>query len=166
MYLVHETTSQSLKKILNENCIKSLNLLEPKYINQGDGVYKNNKFVYFTTTDKLFDKKYIGHILIYINSDILYNRAFFVSTHHSKYPDKLYEKTINNIKHYKRKYNRYTKNYNEILKKLYKYSTNFGKAYNVFQQVAIKNKINIANYIIGIYISEYINDKETDKLIY
>jgi len=168
MFLVHETTSQSLKNILNENCIKSLNLLEPKYINQGDGVYKNNKFVYFTTTDKLFDKKYIGHILIYINSDILYNRAFYVSTCHSNCPDKLYEETINNIKHYKRKYNRYTKNYNEILQKLYKHSTNIlnGKAYNAFQQVAIKNKINIANYIIGIYISEYKKNTEIDKLIY
>jgi hypothetical protein len=126
--------------------------------------------VYFTTTDKLFDKKYIGYILIYINSDILYNRAFYVSTHHSAYPDKLYEeKIINNTKQYKRKYNRYTKNYNEILKKLYNYSTNIsnGKAYNAFQQITIKNKINIANYIIGIYISEYksINNTETDKLI-
>lgn len=169
MYLVHETSHQSLKEILNENCIKSLNLLKPSYLNQGDGIYKNNKFVYFTTIEKLFDK-YVGNIVIYINSDILYNRAFYVSTHHSPYPDKLYEETTNNITEYNRKYNRYTKNYNKILQKLYKYSINVlnGKSYNAFQQVAVKNKINIANYIIGIYISDYktIDNTETDKLIY
>ena len=83
---------------------------------------------------------------------------------------KLYEETTNNITEYKRKYNRYTKNYNKILQKLYKYSINVlnGKSYNAFQQVAVKNKINIANYIIGIYISDYktIDNRETYKLIY
>ena len=53
---------------------------------------------------------------------------------------------------YKRKYNKYYTKYNTVLRKLYEYSISLlphGDAFESFQQIAIRNKINLNN-LVGI----------------
>ena len=63
------------------------------------------------------------------------------------------------IKEYKRKYNRYYSKYNNVLKKLYNQSKKKLNYFQIFQQVAVKNKINLKE-LIGIQFAEgFQNDK-------
>ena len=51
---------------------------------------------------------------------------------------------------YKRKYNRYYKKYNDVLKKLLNYSINVlpnAKAFQQFQQIAVLNKVNLKELV-------------------
>ena len=59
MYLIHSTTTSHLKLILHygELTVK---------INEGDGIYKTNNYVYFYTTENLFDTTACGHVLLYL----------------------------------------------------------------------------------------------------
>ena len=66
--------------------------------NEGDCLYTKNNFVYFTCTDKLFDKKTYGNIVLYFDS---YK------------PPYLYMFTKSN---YKRKYEKNYTRYNYVLK--------------------------------------------------
>ena len=53
---------------------------------------------------------------------------------------------------YKRKYNKYYTKYNTVLRKLYEHSISLlprGDAFESFQQIAIRNKINLNN-LVGI----------------
>jgi len=164
MYLVHTTELKYIKNILEDGELKSNKLTTN--IEWGDGVYNNdiNNFVYFVTTEKLFDKKILGSVILYLNSDLIYNRTFYVSTTWSNTPDNLGEWYSNKRFQYKRKYSRYYDKYNQILSKLYNYSINVlpnGKGFQVFQQVAIKNKVNIKDKLIGIQFQS----KPSDKLI-
>ena len=149
MYLIHVTTVQNLIKILIDMTLKS-NQITGK-INQGEGIYKTTNFVYFSTCDELFDPRLAdaGQVIIYLKSDFLLNRSFYVSTVHTDHPNVLDEWNGYN---YKRKYSRYETNYNKILRTLYKRSLkqSDGKYFEIFQQVAILNKVNITNFIIGI----------------
>ena len=65
MYLIHNTTADALKSILKDGYLKSFSLLEnlPKF-SEGSGIYNENKFVYFSCTDKLFDKRLYSRITI------------------------------------------------------------------------------------------------------
>ena len=57
---------------------------------------------------------------------------------------------------YKRKYSRYYKNYNDVLKDLYLNSINKlpnGSGFSAFNQVALKNYVNIKKYVVGIQIT-------------
>ena len=152
MYLFHSTNIKSLKNILKDGYLKSASLLlkEGYPLNYGEGygnIYNKNKFIYFSCTDKLFDKTH-GSVIIYFNSDLLYKIPFYVSTVQTPSPDNLSEWIDGaNRKGYKRKYNRYYKKYNNVLKKLYRNSKKVlskGVAFQVFQQIAISNKINLA----------------------
>lgn len=62
----------------------------------------------------------------------------------------------------KKKYQKNTKNISEILDKFYNYNNNVFR----FGQVAIKNKVNITKYIIGIefLMESKINDNEKLKI--
>ena len=67
------------------------------------------------------------------------------------------------IKKYKRKYNKYYTKYNTVLKKLYNQSVSIlnGSSFQVFQQVAIRNKINL-NELVAI---EFKYKSEIDDII-
>jgi hypothetical protein len=155
MYIFHNTSLKALKSILKDGYIKSYSLLKKEGINkiegEGSGIYNENHFIYFSCIDKLFSREIFGRVTLYFNSKLLYNKSFYVSTNHSTNPESLKEwtsKTDDNkkIKEYKRKYDENYKNYNNVLKKLYKHSISQlenGKAFQIFQQIAIRNKINL-----------------------
>ena len=151
MYLIHNTTLKYAKSILKDEVLKSNKMTGN--INEGEGVYDTNAYVYFSTTSILFDKNTMGGIIIYLSSELLFNRTFYVLTLHSNFPNYLMEHKNGKYIQYKRKYPRYYENYNKILKDLYTLSIATipnGVAFQAFNQVAIKNKINIKKYIKGI----------------
>jgi hypothetical protein len=156
MYLFHNTNIQSLKKILKDGYLKSYSLLKKegynikKINNEGFGLYTENKFVYFSCIKKPFTYKIYSLITLYFTSDLLFDRTFYVSNLHSAFPDYLMEHKRNNVVLYKRKYNKFYKDYNKVLKELFNFSISVlknGDAFHVFQQVAVHNKINLNNLI-------------------
>jgi len=153
MYLIHNTDITSLKSILKDKCLKSLSLqkktnknAQPNY---GDGVYTENNFVYFGCTNKLFDNKVLENIAtgitLYFNSKLLFNKSFYVANLWSAVPQRLATWKSDGIK-YKKKYNKNYTKYNSVLIKLYNYSISVlkkGEAFQVFQQIAVRNKVNL-----------------------
>jgi len=167
MYLIHNTTLEYLKLILEDQKLKSSKLTGN--LNEGDGIYKSNNYVYFQTTDTLFDKNVIGWITLYLNSDLLYNRNFFISTVQSAAPYDLGEWIVEYkkgeiTKEYKRKYNRYSNNYNKILLDLYNHNVLYytNRKFFQFHQIAILNKVNIKKSLIGI---NFIKIKPPESII-
>jgi hypothetical protein len=168
MYLIHNTNISSLKSTLKYGYLKSYSLLKKENNTQkngeGSGLYTKNNFVYFSCVDNLFDKKIHSSITMYFNSKLLFNKSFYVSTHYSPYPNELGEWWIKNhkgnrIKMYKRKYNRYYTKYNRVLKKLYDYSFSVSNGYlfQVFQQIAVRNKVNL-NELVAIEFKKNVTD--------
>ena len=101
---------------------------------------------------------------MYFNSKLLYDKKFYASTVWSPYPyylDEWYsgdKKNRNN--EYKRKYNKNYLKYNSVLKKLYDQSKKKYKYYQYFQQVAVRNKVNLKE-LVGIdFLENFFNDKE------
>ena len=126
-------------------------------INEGDGQYKINNYIFFGTSLTTFNKNIFSSCTLYFISDILYNRKFYLTTSHTPEPNKLYERK----KEYSREYPRYYTKINYVLKKLYEYSVKkYKKVFQVFQQVAIKNKCNIKNFLIAIQLK-----KPSDKIL-
>ena len=163
MYLIHNTTIANLMAILKDGELKSNKLT--KNIQEGDGLYESNNFVYFSTTKELFDDHVTGYVTLYIDTQILYNRKFYISNIHTPYPQYLAEWKIKNEKYYKRSYDRYYKYINKVLCTLYNNSMSKlknGKAFQIFQQIAIKNKCNIKKYLVGI---DFIYHKPTEKIL-
>ncbi len=171
MYLIHETNESALKSILKSGYLMSYSSLKkinktPKN-NYGKGLYTDNDYVYFCCVDKLFDKTIGGRIIMYFNSKLLYNKSFYASTIWSPYPDKLNEWKVKNddgtnTKEYKRKYDKNYTKYNTVLKKLYDQSVSkHKKAFYVFQQIAVKNKVNIKELVA----IEFIRKDDNDKII-
>ena len=160
MYLFHITDIESLKSIIKDGYLKSNKITGN--INQGDGIYDGtNRFVYFSTTEKLFDPT-IKHqqIILYFKSDFLYDRTFYTSSGHTPIPDKINEWKNGRIKLFRRKYNRYEKDYNIILKNLYDYSIKRSKKiFFIRQQIALLNKIKLKDNLIGIvFLSHLVDD--------
>ena len=149
MYLIHNTDITSLKSILKDNCLKSLSLQKKTnkntHANYGDGVYTENNFVYFACTNELFDNKVMVGITLYFNSKLLFNKSFYVANLYSSTPQRLATWKSDGIK-YKKKYNKNYTKYNSVLTKLYNYSISVlkkGEAFQVFQQIAVRNKVNL-----------------------
>ncbi len=168
MYLLHNTNISSLKLILKDGFLKSYSLLKKSNkISKdtlGTGLYKENDFLYFSCVDKLFDDNIIGNVILYFNSKLLYNRSFYVSTVWSPYPNYLGEWNVKDkngkiIKEYKRKYVRYYPKYNFVLQKLYQYSISVHKNFQYFQQVAIRNKVNLKELVAIEFTEGFENDK-------
>ena len=166
MYLFHVATFNALKSILKDGYLKSYSLLKksnktPKD-SLGSSLYIENNFVFFSCCDKLFDDKIIGNVILYFNSKLLYNRSFYVSTVWSPYPDYLGEwysgGKNNKKKEYKRKYNRYYSKYDNVLKKLYDHSTPKFE-YFQFNQVAVRNKVNLKELVAIEFSESFKNDK-------
>jgi hypothetical protein len=83
-------------------------------------------------------------VILFFDYNILYNRTYYIAMMHSAEPDELVK--WNKGKDYKLKYPQYYKNTKKVLFKLYKNTISKlpnGRAFQVFQQVAIKNKTNL-----------------------
>lgn len=168
MYLIHNTTSTNILPIL-----KSGQLLS-SYItgnaSEGSTMYEKgtSKYVYFSTCDRLFDNRTYASCIMYINSSVLYNRKYYLSSCHTVDP-KLSSKTIykKNKRNVTKSYPRYDKYFNKRLRALYRNSVSAledGKAFAIFQQVAINNKIKIKDSIIGIEFRFQPSEKITNYL--
>lgn len=165
------TTLTSLLKILKDLYLKSSSITGK--LNQGYGIYKNNDFVYFSTTNIAPDDrlcKFVADkgIIMYYSSDLLYGKSFYTSTQHSPVPDSItkWKDSTGRIR-YKRKY---PKNYsytNKTLNSLYKHSmeSSDGKDhFFIFNQVAVKNKIKIDKYLVSIQLVNC-NENDISKVI-
>jgi hypothetical protein len=166
MYLFHNTDLESLKNILQDGYLKSLSLLKKEgynaVANEGDGHYTENNFVFFSCVDELFKYKISSSITLYFNSKLLFNRTFYIANYHDPNPepepnnlknhDNLKKWKENGDPHYKQKYDRYYKKYNDVLKKIFNYSISLlpnGNSFQVFQQIALSNKVSIKE-LVGI----------------
>ena len=165
MYLFHNTDMTALKLILKDGYLKSYSLINgKKSLGEGAGLYTENKFVYFSCINKLFEKEIFSNITMYFNSKLLYNKSFYVSTVHSAEPNNLGEWWTKNdngkrVKMYKRKYNKNYSKYKVVLKRLYKHSINmYEKAFQVFQQVAVRNKVSLKDLIAIEFKKKFVND--------
>jgi hypothetical protein len=154
MFLSHNTNLRSLKNILKDGYLKSYSLLKSEGYNmkkiegEGWGLYTENNFVYFSCVKELFTYKIISQITLYFTSDLLFNRTFYISNHHTSFPDKLIEYKDKNIVIYRRKYKRFYKNYNRVLENLFNYSISVSKkSFQAYQQIAVLNKINLDKLI-------------------
>lgn len=154
MFLSHNTNLRSLKNILKDGYLKSYSLLKSEGYNmkkidgEGWGLYTENNFVYFSCVKELFTYKIISQITLYFTSDLLFNRTFYISNHHTSFPDKFIEYKDKNIVIYRRKYKRFYKNYNRVLENLFNYSISVSKkSFQAYQQIAVLNKINLDKLI-------------------
>ena len=102
---------------------------------------------------------------MYFNSKLLFNKSFYVANLHSSTPNKLNEWWINDngkrIKMYERKYNKYYTNYDRVLKKLYDYSIYVlprGYSFQVFQQVAVRNKVNLKELVAIEFKKDFVSN--------
>jgi hypothetical protein len=172
MYLFHNTNLNSLKSILKDQFLKSSALLikegYKEIQGEGSGLYDENIFVFLSTCEELFDPRISAQVVLYFDSNLLANKTFYISTAHSTDPEELGEwvSTENNRFEYKRKYPKNYKLYNSVLKKLYTHSINVlpkGESFQVFQQVAIKNKIPLDN-LVGIEIKINLSDSKKEKI--
>jgi hypothetical protein len=154
MYLFHNTTSNSLKNILKDGYLKSYSLVKKEnpnaMPNEADGLYTENNFVFFSCVDELFKYKIVSNITLYFNSKLLFNRTFYLATHHTPIPDNLQEWKEQGRQMYQRKYDRYYEKYNNVLKKLFNDSISRlpdSYGFQVFQQIALSNKVNLKELI-------------------
>jgi hypothetical protein len=93
-FLFHVTELNSLLSILEDDYLKSYSLVKAKvdknnfskkhleYGSQGSGLYTKNKFVYFSCTDKLFDERISGPVVLYFDPKLLANRVFYTAAEH------------------------------------------------------------------------------------
>ena len=104
-------------------------------------------------------------ITLYFDSELLYNRTFYISTIHSADPiNALGEWKNGNTLQYKRKYKKNYLHYDKVLLDLYKNSiTNLpkGKGFQLWQQIAINNKVNLNN-LVGIHFNK---DEPTQSIL-
>jgi hypothetical protein len=170
-FLFHVTELNSLKSILEDDYLKSYSLVKLKNTfskkhlensSQGSGLYTKNKFVYFSCTDRLFDKRVLGPVVLYFDPKLLSNRVFYIAAEHIIDPQ--------NNKEQATKYPAHYKNIDKVLSSLYKNSLQLpdGRSLQVFQLIAILNKVQFSKYIIAIEIrqlSRRIKNKKEIKAI-
>lgn len=162
------TTPNNLLKILKDLYLKSSSITGK--LNQGYGIYKNNDFVYFSTTniapdDRLCKFIFFGAI-IYFSSDLLHEKSFYTSTQHSPVPDSItkWKDSTGRIR-YKRKYPKKYLYINKTLNSLYKHSIKSSDEYfAIYNQIAVKNKIEIGKYLVAIQLINY-SENDISKVI-
>ena len=151
MLLIHSTSLPNLKKILKDGNLKSSQL--SKRVNQGEGIYSESPLVYFSTVDSIDSEhlhrltKDLAEVLLCFDSQLLNNRVYYTSSRHIGRPD-LYLKEMKISKgqaRHNREYPQYYPYTQHILKKLFTSSlkTLGGRFFQIFQQVAIRNKCNL-----------------------
>lgn len=158
MLLIHSTPISNLKKILKDGLLKSSQL--SKRVNQGEGIYDRSPLVYFSTVDSIDSEhlhrltKDLTEVLLCFDSQLLYNRVYYTSSRHNGRPDlDLKEMKVSKDQTYhNREYPQYYPDTQHILKKLFTSSLKGlgGMFFQIFQQVAIRNKCNLKylKYII------------------
>jgi len=145
MRLIHNTELSSLESIVREKRLTASYL--NGNLNEGYGIYKSvdQKFVFFSVIDQYESKyKVSGDVVLYFDPKLLWNRSYYISTLHNPSPDIL--EKWNEGRDYKKKYKQYYKYTNKVLTKLFKNSISKlpnGEAFQVFQQIAIKNKCDL-----------------------
>lgn len=159
MILFHSTNNNSINKILNNNELVS-SAISGNLCN-GHGIYNSddNNFIYFSTVDDHNEKyMYQESITLFFESDLLFNRSFFVSTVQSGIPQ--YESKWNSGKsgksEYKIKYAQYTSGITKILKKLFMRDIVQNNSEKIFfqNQVAIKNRCSLKKLFMIYFDSE------------
>ena len=172
MLLAHITKIKYLEKILKDKKLKS-NALTNKF-NIGDGIYYLSKLVFFNIVDKINSKYQIGfknyedgEVVLYFDYNLLYNRLYYESNHYSDRPDlKLSKWKFGNRILYNKMYPRYHKNTKKNLSKLFNNSIKVlqnGKAFFVFQQIAIKNECNL-KYLRYIRLNKTMSDRHINDV--
>ena len=165
-FLFHVTELDNLKSILEDDYLKSYSLVKAKvdknnfskkhleYSSQGSGLYTKNKFVYFSCTDKLFDERISGPVVLYFDPKLLANRVFYTAAEHIIDPQ--------NNKEQATKYPAHYENIDKVLYSLYKKSLRLpgGKALQVFQLIAILHKVKFSKYVIAIEFKHLKNEKK------
>ena len=163
-FLFHVTELDSLLSILEDDYLKSYSLVNAKdtfskkclrYNSQGSGLYTKNKFVFFSCTDRLFDERVLGSVILYFDPKLLSNRIFYTANQHITDPQ--------NNKQQAKKYPAYYKNIDKVLYSLYKKSLRLpdDMAFQVFQLIAVLHKVQFRKYIIAI---EFRRLKDTKKI--
>jgi hypothetical protein len=150
MYLIHNTRLEYLESILNDGELKSA--AKTGNISEGDGIYEPHKqhFVFFSTTPNLFDPNVFARVTLYFTLPHR-KRTMYIANLHSGNPAALSEWRSKGGISYKRKIpaNVSDVERQKTLMNLYKYSVSQlkGKAFFVFQQVAIKNNFSLKNLV-------------------
>ncbi len=115
----------------------------------------------FQQLKNLFDKKILNNgPILYLTTDFLYNRKYYIASLHSQYPNRLAEN--------KKKIDQYNNKYNKILLNLYNISISKlknGNAFQAFNQVALLNKVNITKILVGIEFKGIIPNEKILKYI-
>ena len=166
-FLFHVTELDSLKSILEDDYLKSYSLVKSTKVDnknnylgnsQGSGLYTKNKFVYFSCTDRLFDERILGGVILYFEPKLLSNRIFYTANQHITDPQ--------NNKQQAKKYPAHYKNIDKVLSSLYKNSLKLpdGKALQIFQLIAILHKVQFSKYIVAIEFRR-LKDKKKIKTI-
>jgi hypothetical protein len=153
MLIFHNTHPKYLESILKDGKLKSSEITGKNDAGEGYGIYTTNKFVYLSTCKKIFDIRILSDITLFFNSDILKQKKFYVSTFLTPTPDHTLKSTTDDTKHYQKSYPKKYDKCDEILEELYKKSIKVmpkGKSFQVFQQIAIKDKIKFKDYLVGI----------------
>lgn len=145
MFLIHTTENEFINDILKDGYLKSNKLTGN--INLGDGVYiKPSPFIFFTVL-KFKKQLKSGPIMLCFRPTFIYNYTFWLATSYQSNPSHTFFK---NDKHYNKKYNKNYSNYQNALNKLYDDSKN---EQLILNQVAIKNKFKIVDYLYKIYVN-------------
>jgi len=169
-FLFHVTELTSLQSILQDGELKSYSLIKKSNLqitqkndilsnSQGSGLYTSNKCVYFSCTDKIFDKRILGGVILYFDSKLLNNRVFYTAQRHIISP--------HTNKKQAKKYPPYYKNINKVLQALYTKSLLLpnGNAFQVFQLIAVLNKAKINKYIIAIEFTRQFKTEKEKKMV-
>jgi hypothetical protein len=164
-YLFHVTELDSLESILKDDYLQSYSLVKlknnsKKYLENSEGytLYTKNKFVYFSCTNKLFDERILGSVVLYFDPKLLSNRVFYTASQHIIDPQ--------NNKEQATKYPAHYKNIDKVLFLLYKNSLKLSNdmAFQIFQLIAVLHKVQFSKYILAIEFRR-LKDKKKIKTI-
>lgn len=166
MFLYHTTDIDRVRDILRDGALKSSALTGLAEEGQGAGLYDSNEFVYMSASESCFDPDVRWcSATIYIHAAALRGRAFHVSTGQTPRPDHPFERTE------ARKITRpamplYSRSYpssfrsadrDDVLRELCRqsaYRSNLLRPCitQMFNQVAVKNRLDIRGRVAGISI--------------
>lgn len=149
MYVFHLTSHKYIMSILKTGKILSGSVTGNLEI--GFGIYGNNlsRFIFFSTCSKIFDKRINSHVIIYFKPEFLYDCKYYLSTGYAADPPSALKlpQTAVITKMIKKRDNSFLR----YLKQLYLYSVSLSNnGFYAFNQIAIKDKLNIKEYMVGI----------------
>jgi hypothetical protein len=108
MYLIHNTKFKYLINILEDSELKSNKLCN--ILNEGYGIYQTNNFIYFSTTNRVFDNNDSGQCIMYFKSNMINNKTFYLAHTHLSSPNQI------NIYKNKQQFDKFIKKYPRLFK--------------------------------------------------